>query len=502
MQATQIGTAETPSAARLPVSLATYTSPAPQSFDLTWQREMGISATDSAARIGVAQSPTSGDAPASRTAQDEVGFPQLTKQSSSVSSAEDAASIPDASKTNGSAVAKAASRFVGSQVGAQAKNPVAPDVRFVAATALPAESQTTKRTPQAPVSENATAATQPSVEPNSLTAVLALSCIQESSATTAPQPVIAQNPAEASNRTIKSTAAKRDRPSTAGATEKVTNPLPAEKGATAIATLDSGSKPVSTPLAATQGAGGSGSHANSDAALSGSLSSSTGLQPSVTGMAGNTAQTGAANHSPSSAFGTGARLDATLPTGQLGVQSHQVLASGPAQLDVGVFDGTHGWLRVRAELGADGAVSASLTASASAHESLRAVLPEMANYLESEAVNVSRIAIHRAAEAAPTMAPNAGEGHGTGDAQPQRQDGQQSPKDAFAPGRDSSQEEQREAVPATAPTGLVSGQTNGAAGPWTGGAPGAGSWLGGLPHALYGFGFPAGSSGSWLNVCA
>ena len=56
----------------------------------------------------------------------------------------------------------------------------------------------------------------------------------------------------------------------------------------------------------------------------------------------------------------------------------QVLASGPARLDVGVFDGTHGWLRIRAELGVGGAVNASLTANAVAHDSLRAVLPEMA----------------------------------------------------------------------------------------------------------------------------
>jgi hypothetical protein len=59
------------------------------------------------------------------------------------------------------------------------------------------------------------------------------------------------------------------------------------------------------------------------------------------------------------------------------------MAAGPGRLDVGVFDGTHGWLRIHAELGAGGAVNASLTASASAHEALRAAVPEMARYLES-----------------------------------------------------------------------------------------------------------------------
>jgi hypothetical protein len=214
------------------------------------------------------------------------------------------------------------------------------------------------------------------------------------------------------------------------------------------------------------------------------------------------AQTVAVNHAATSVLGTAGQLDAALPAVQVGVQGHQVLASGPAQLDVGVFDSTHGWLRVRAEMGADGAVSASLTASASAHESLRAVLPEMANYLESEAVGVSKIAVHRAADAAPSMAPNAGQGNGAGDAQPQRQDNQQRPNGTATPGPDSSPADQRatdvEVVAASPPTA----QVNDAAVAQNVNAPSSGGRMGGLSPALYEFGFPADSSGSWLNVCA
>jgi hypothetical protein len=298
--------------------------------------------------------------------------------------------------------------------------------------------------------------------------------------------------------------AKRERPSTADAAEKAINPPPAEKSATAIAEPDSGGKLGLETSAATQGLNGSGGHANADAAFSLSLSSSsTGLQVSSTEAAGVAAQTLSTNHSTASAFGTGKQLDAAMPAGPAATQGHQVLASGPAQLDVGVFDGTHGWLRVRAELGADGAVSASLTASASAHESLRAVLPEMANYLQSEAVSVSKIAVHRAAEGAPAMAPNAGEGHGTGDAQPQRQDGQPRLNGAVAPGMDSSPADQLDTgLEAVAPS-PQSMQTNDAIGQGDGGAPAANDWMGGLSQApLYGFAFPTGSSGSWLNVCA
>jgi hypothetical protein len=196
-------------------------------------------------------------------------------------------------------------------------------------------------------------------------------------------------------------------------------------------------------------------------------------------------------------------LDVETTPGPAATQSHQVLASGPAQLDVGVFDGTHGWLRVRAELGADGAVSASLTARASAHESLRAVLPEMANYLESEAVSVSKIAVHRAAEGAPAMAPYAGDGHGTGDAQPQRQDGQPRLNDAVAPDMDSSPADQLETGLEAVAASPQSAQTNDAIGQDAGGAPAANGWMGGLSQAaLYGLAYPTGSSGSWLNVCA
>jgi hypothetical protein len=499
MQAIQIGTAQTTSAAPPPASLATYAPPAPLSFDLTWLREVDGSATDPA-RLGRPQRQASGSAGTGRTAQAEVVSPREDRKATDGRSAE-AAGTADARETDGRGLAKAASGFVADQAGAHTKN-LARDVRNAASAASPGGPAKAKRAPQAAVPGSATAEAKPPAEPSPLPAGLAPPFVQAGSVTPPPPPGIAQNPADAGK--VKSTLAKRDRVSVTEATGTVTNPLPAEKGAAAIALADSGAKTVSDPLAATQAAGGSSSHAHVDAAFSQLPASSIGLQPSVAGMAGVPTQTMAANHSQVPAPGTEARSGSPMGAGPAGLQGHQVLASGSAQLDVGVFDGTHGWLRVRAELGSDGAVSASLTASALGHESLRAVLPEMANYLEAEAVSVSKIAVHRAAEGAPNMAPNAGEGRGTGEAHPQRQEGQPRSEGSVTPGSDPSSADQLETAPATATTssGPGSGQANDAAGSETGGARRGGSWLGDISPTRYGSGFADGSSGSWLNICA
>ena len=106
----------------------------------------------------------------------------------------------------------------------------------------------------------------------------------------------------------------------------------------------------------------------------------------------------------------------------------QVLVSSPAQLDVGVYDDTHGWLRIRAELGAGGAVNATLTSADAAHESLKTALPEMTHYLGTESVNVNSIALNRFGDTASGQPGSHAEGqqqggttgqHTSGDAQQQ-----------------------------------------------------------------------------------
>ena len=112
-------------------------------------------------------------------------------------------------------------------------------------------------------------------------------------------------------------------------------------------------------------------------------------------------QTITPNHATLSSARVDLQLFETNVLDAAGVKSlHFVPSVMPAQLDVGVLDGTHGWLRIRAELDSGGDVIASLTASALAHDSLRAALPEMVKYLGAEAISVTDLSVHRFAASA------------------------------------------------------------------------------------------------------
>jgi len=81
--------------------------------------------------------------------------------------------------------------------------------------------------------------------------------------------------------------------------------------------------------------------------------------------------------------------------------AHQTLATTPTSLEVGVANGTHGWLKIRAELVTGGGVNASLsTASPAGQEMLHRELPSLAAYLQQAQVAVNSVVVH------PTMAGN------------------------------------------------------------------------------------------------
>jgi hypothetical protein len=195
----------------------------------------------------------------------------------------------------------------------------------------------------------------------------------------------------------------------------------------------------------------------------------------------------ASSHPATASVGAEAGLNRARAVEGRGGNALQAPASGAAQLDVGVFDGTHGWLRIRAELGTGGAVNASLTASAGAHASLRAVLPEMASYLESEAVSVGRIALHRAATGSNAM-DTAGERQ-SGGAPRQGAAGEQGPNGGGAQKRSLPAMEQQTGGPGIA-------ATRAAVEAWSAGGIRAMQGLGA------GWGALAGNSGGWLNVRA
>ena len=77
---------------------------------------------------------------------------------------------------------------------------------------------------------------------------------------------------------------------------------------------------------------------------------------------------------------------------------HRTLVSTPKVLEVGIASGTQGWVKVRAELGSDGVVNASLsTASQAGQEMLHRELPSLTAYLQQERVTVNAVVVHATA---------------------------------------------------------------------------------------------------------
>jgi hypothetical protein len=191
--------------------------------------------------------------------------------------------------------------------------------------------------------------------------------------------------------------------------------------------------------------------------------------------------------------------DPTNAAGTKEMGSPTVLASGPTQLDVGVFDGTHGWLQIRAELGAGGGVNASLTASTSAHESLRAAVPAMTNFLGTEAVSVSSIAVHRFGQDSHTMSAMSSQDQPNGDTRGHQAQSEQAQAGPAA---------QQKTVDATDQDAELSATDAASALPGSDGAgmEGQGNWTRGYTGATSQVAWPSavsgGMSGSWLNVSA
>jgi hypothetical protein len=73
----------------------------------------------------------------------------------------------------------------------------------------------------------------------------------------------------------------------------------------------------------------------------------------------------------------------------------RMLAATPTSLEVGIQNGTHGWLKVRAEMTDGGVVNASVSAASSAgQEMLHRELPALSAYLQEEKVAVNAVIVH------------------------------------------------------------------------------------------------------------
>jgi len=101
----------------------------------------------------------------------------------------------------------------------------------------------------------------------------------------------------------------------------------------------------------------------------------------------------------------------------------RMLAATPTSLEVGIQNGTHGWLKVRAEMTDSGVVNASVSAASSAgQEMLHRELPALTAYLQGEKVAVNAVIVH-APSAAGTDARSSSGTDSAGGQTPQRSNG-------------------------------------------------------------------------------
>jgi hypothetical protein len=111
--------------------------------------------------------------------------------------------------------------------------------------------------------------------------------------------------------------------------------------------------------------------------------------------------------------------------GTTGSEVQKTLSATPTMLEVGVASGTHGWLKIRAEMTDGGVVNASLSAtSSSGQEMLHRELPSLTAFMQSEGVGVNVIAMDSTARMTGTSDFGGNMSGGEGNGQSQQSSGQ------------------------------------------------------------------------------
>lgn len=116
-------------------------------------------------------------------------------------------------------------------------------------------------------------------------------------------------------------------------------------------------------------------------------------------VAGGKIQVGAAvAHTTSLQTGSGDQGN-TAGAAEIGGM-HRILTATPTALEVGVANGTEGWLKIRAEMTEGGQVNASLSSvTTSGQEMLHRELPALTAYLHEERVSVNAVVVQANAAA-------------------------------------------------------------------------------------------------------
>ena len=168
-------------------------------------------------------------------------------------------------------------------------------------------------------------------------------------------------------------------------------------------------KESKAPLSATKAAGGEDRAAQSttgSTAVSGTVHTQLGAAGVGTGgvssgvahvVAGGNTQAAVSN--PHAAAGL---ASTAMDSGAVVDAGHKTLMATPTSLEIGVANGTHGWLKIRADMTDGGVVNASLsTTTSSGQEMLHRELPSLTAYLQNERVAVNTVVVQ------PPMTPGA-----------------------------------------------------------------------------------------------
>ena len=103
---------------------------------------------------------------------------------------------------------------------------------------------------------------------------------------------------------------------------------------------------------------------------------------------------------------------------------HRTLVATQTALEVGISNGSQGWLKIRAEMAGGGGVNASLSATVpSGQAMLDRELPSLTAYLQQERVAVNSVVIHAPAVSGTGSGVGGGMGSGNGGQPQQRGDG-------------------------------------------------------------------------------
>jgi hypothetical protein len=148
----------------------------------------------------------------------------------------------------------------------------------------------------------------------------------------------------------------------------------------------------------------------------------------------------------------------------------RTLVATPNVLEVGVASGTHGWLRVRAEMNDGGTVAASVTATSEAGmETLHKEVPGISAYLAGESIGVSSLVVSHAGASAGVGDATTGLGSGNSGAEGGRRDG--------PGGSQASNADVAEDAPGLSSLAGMGLEFGGAGLPEAGYATGSGGWL-------------------------